>query len=128
MEPLMPANRRFRRYEHLRRSAEFRRVYDRRRSFADQRLVVYACENGLDYTRIGLSVSRKYGSAVRRNRLRRLYREAFRATRAELPVGLDLILIPKGSVEPALLDLCESLRQLVAQASRKLGIDARNPS
>ena len=56
----------FRPAEHLRRPADFRRVYERRRSAADDLLIVYACENGLPYLRLGLSVSRKMGGAVER--------------------------------------------------------------
>src|SRR5262245_17297 len=110
----------FRPHEHLRRPADFQRVYDRRRSVSDGRLIVYACENGLPYLRLGLSVSRKVGPATHRNRLRRLYREAFRLTRDTLPVGLDLVLIPRGPEAPALADLLEALPRLVRQAARKL--------
>jgi len=54
------------------------------------------------------------------NRLRRLYREAFRLTKAELPAGLDLVLIPRGQELPALDELKESLLKLVPQAARRL--------
>src|SRR5207237_7703163 len=91
---------RFRPAEHLRRNADFRRVYERRRSVSDASMIVYACENGLPHLRLGMSVSRKVGPAVHRNRLRRLYREAFRLTRHEMPVGLDLILIPRSTEIP----------------------------
>ncbi len=63
---------------------------------SDDWLIVYGCENELPHLRIGLSVSRKYGGAVQRNRLRRLYHEAFRLTRATMPTGIDLILIRAG--------------------------------
>src|SRR5207248_8999844 len=89
----------FRKAEHLRRPSDFRRVYERRRSASDSWLIVYACENGLPHLRVGLSVSRKVGQATFRNRLRRLYHEAFRLTRGEMPTGLDLILIPLRPVE-----------------------------
>src|SRR5215471_18449519 len=85
----------FRPAEHLRRPSDFRRVYDRRRSASDDWLIVYGCENGRGFLRVGLSVSRKIGSATERNRLRRLYREAFRLTRHEMVSGLDLVLIPR---------------------------------
>jgi ribonuclease P protein component len=114
----------FRPAEHLRRPADFRRVYDRRRSVSDQWLIVYACENGLPHLRLGLSVSRKVGKANHRNRLRRLYREAFRLTRHEMPTGLDLILIPRRPDEPPLEELKRSLPRLVRQAARKVGQDA----
>jgi ribonuclease P protein component len=112
-------------HEHLRRRADFQRVYDRRRSAADDRLIVYGCENGLPYLRLGLSVSRKFGKATRRNRLRRLYREAFRLTRHEMPVGLDLILIPRGTDTPTLEDLKGALPRLVKQVARKLEREAK---
>src|SRR5437870_4331667 len=111
----------FRPHEHLRRPADFRRVYDRRRSAGDGWLIVYGCENGLPHLRLGLSVSRKVGGAVHRNRLRRLYREAFRLTRHEMPTGLDLVLIPRSPREPPLDELKRSLPRLVGQVARKLG-------
>jgi ribonuclease P protein component len=117
----------FRPHEHLRRPADFQRVYDRRRSVSNEWLIVYACPNSLPFTRLGLSVSRKVGGAVERNRRRRLFREAFRLTRHQIPTGLDLILIPRGPAEPPLADLLEALPKLVAQAARKLARDAEAP-
>jgi ribonuclease P protein component len=114
----------FRPEEHLRRGADFKRAFERRRSASDDWLLVYACENGLPHLRLGLSVSRKVGPAVRRNRLRRLYREAFRLTRHELPTGLDLVLIPRGTGDPSLDDLKQSLTRLVNQLGRKLAREA----
>src|SRR5688572_24130175 len=96
---------RFRKEEHLRRPADFESVFAHRCSASNGLLLVYGRPNGLPYARLGLSVSRKVGSAVRRNRLRRLYREAFRLSRCELPTGLDLVLIPRGSGEPSLAEL-----------------------
>lgn len=116
---------RFRPHEHLRSGADFRRVYARRRSAGDQWLIVYGCENGLPYLRLGLSVSRKVGSAVKRNRLRRLYREAFRLTRHEMAGGLDLVLIPRGPEPPTLEALKRSLPKLVGQVAGRLARDAK---
>jgi ribonuclease P protein component len=113
----------FRPHEHLRRPSDFRRVYDRRRSASDNWLIVYACPNGLPHLRLGLSVSRKFGGAVRRNLLRRLYREAFRLTRHEMPTGLDLVLIPRKPGVPTLEALKKSLPRLVRHAERKIGKD-----
>src|SRR5829696_6118325 len=91
-----PADFRFRPHEHLRRPVDFKRVYDRRRSVSTEALIVYAAPND-----------------VQRNRLRRLYREAYRLTRHHMPAGLDLILIPRSKAEPPLADLMASLPKLV---------------
>lgn len=109
-----------RKEEHLRRPADFRRVYNTRCSTRDPWLIVHACPNDLDFLRVGFSVSRKVGNAVHRNRLRRLYREAFRLTRADLPRGLDLVLIPPSPAEPTLDQLKQSLARLVPDLARKL--------
>jgi ribonuclease P protein component len=115
-----PGSFRFRKEEHIRRGADFERVYKRRRSASDRWLIVYACENGLPHNRLGLSVSRKVGQATHRNRLRRLYREAFRLTRHEMPAGFDIVLIPRSGEEPTLEDLKQSVPKLVRHIARKL--------
>jgi ribonuclease P protein component len=116
----------FRPHEHLRRPTDFRRVYEARRSASDSWLIVYACENGLPHSRLGMSVSRKMGKAIFRNRLRRLYREAFRLTRHTMPTGLDLVLIPRSPAEPSLEELKRSLPRLVGQIARKLAKEGGN--
>jgi ribonuclease P protein component len=117
----------FRPKEHLRRPGDFQRVYDRRRSVSNEWLIVYGCENGLPHLRLGLSVSRKVGGAVQRNRLRRLYREAFRLTKANMPVGLDLVLIPRKTEAPPLAELVKCLPKLVGQLARRLSRETGSP-
>jgi ribonuclease P protein component len=111
---------RFGKEERLTRPADFRRVFERRCSVSDAWLIVYGLVNDRAYSRLGLSVSRKVGPAVHRNRLRRLYREAFRLERAALPTGLDLVLIPRSPVEPSLDDLRVSLPALAHVLARRL--------
>ena len=117
----------FSKFEHLLTPPEFQLVYDRRRSASDDRLIVYARENELPFSRVGLSVSKKYGNAVRRNRLKRLYRETFRLTKEQLPKNLDLILIPRGPTEPKLEELMKSLPKLVKQVGKKIQKDPPPP-
>jgi len=120
-------SKRFRPREHLRSPAEFRQVFDHKRSVSDDRIILYARGNDLGFSRLGLSVSRKVGSAVRRNKLRRLYREAFRLTKDELPAGLDLVVIPIGTHVPTLAELMESFRALATKAAKRLAKEARTP-
>jgi ribonuclease P protein component len=122
---------RFRRCEHVRRGDDFRRAYRRRCSASDAQVIVYGCENNLDHCRLGLSVSKRYGSAVARNRWKRLVREAFRACHAQLPPGIDLIVLPREKLEPTFDQLLASLSRLARQVGnrlRKKSISARPPA
>jgi ribonuclease P protein component len=60
-------------------------------------LVIYAAPNGLEWSRLGLTVSRKAGNAVRRNQWKRRLRDAFRRNKTELPVGYDFVVIVRSS-------------------------------
>jgi ribonuclease P protein component len=111
---------RFLAHYRIRRGADFQRAFRRRVSAADQCIIVFAHANRLPHPRLGLSVSRKVGGAVVRNRWKRLLREAFRLTRPQLPAGVDLIVIPRAGVDPTLAALMESLVRLADKLERRL--------
>ena len=96
------------------------------KSASDAFLIVYGVENRLGYARLGISVSRKkVRKAHDRNRVKRLIREAFRLAKADLPVGVDLIVVPRGlslTFEHAKL----AIPALAQAVGRRLGI--RPPS
>jgi ribonuclease P protein component len=123
-----PADFRFPQRLRLKTPAQFQAVYARKKSAADGLLVVYAGPNGLPHPRVGLSVGKKVGGAVVRNRVKRLLREAFRLSRAELPAGVDLILIPRVGVTPTLGHLQKSLVRLANQAAKKLAPKPAEPA
>jgi len=81
-------------------------------------MTVFASRNSLPYTRLGISVPRRIGNAVRRNRWKRLIREAFRKTRLRLPAGLDVVVVPKSSSYPEPTAIERSLVRLTAQLER----------
>jgi ribonuclease P protein component len=117
----MAGDRRFCRREHLRLRGDFARVFAAKCSDADGALVVYLAPNGLAWSRLGLSVSKRVGNAARRNYVRRRIREAFRTQKSELPKGLDIICVAKPGAAEARCELARSLRTLVLKAARRLG-------
>jgi ribonuclease P protein component len=80
---------------HLRKPAEFEAVYNARVRESRGPLLIYARPNELGHPRIGLSTSRKVGNAPRRNRIRRMLREAFRLMQFDFPRGYDLVIVAK---------------------------------
>lgn len=104
----------------LSKSADFRDVYDGQVRAGDNHLLIFAAWNDLGETRCGLSVSKKHGNAVKRGRLKRLMREAFRHMRHELPVGLDLILIPRQNSGATVDNYKRSLKGICRRLLKRL--------
>ncbi|MBE0536910.1 MAG: ribonuclease P protein component [Phycisphaerae bacterium] len=89
----------FKKNQRLVKEADFKGVLAHKCCVYNDFIRLYARPNELGHARLGLSIGRKYGNAVVRNRVKRLAREAFRLSQHDLPSGYDYLLIfpPKRS-------------------------------
>ena len=93
----------------------FSAVYDARVREARGPITVYAKPNDLPHARLGLSVSRRVGTAPRRNRIKRLIRESFRLMQHDIPRGYDLIVVARPHEPLALAEYQRILSDLIAK-------------
>ena len=115
----MTDDQRFRRRERVRRRCDYARAFAEGRRAGNNVLVIYVAENGLAWSRLGLSVGKRVGNAVRRHYVRRMIREAFRMTKADLPQGLDIICVAKPQAGNRQSGFARMLPLLVTKAVRR---------
>ena len=100
----------------LRRAADISRVRTRGAKVVTRPLVFFVAPGGSDAARVAVPVSRRHGSAVRRNRLRRRVREAMRCQLSDLPRALDIVALPR---QRAAFAPSEELAAAVARGFRQ---------
>ncbi|MCL1935413.1 MAG: ribonuclease P protein component [Defluviitaleaceae bacterium] len=81
--------------ESLKKNYQFGIVYKKGKSYANKTLVMYILKNKKDKNFIGISVSKKVGKSVQRNRTRRLIKEAFRLKKDEIKKGLNIVIVAR---------------------------------
>jgi ribonuclease P protein component len=116
----MTAGARFRPHQRLRRGSDFRRVLRAGRRLSGPLFVLVAVAGERSTSRLGLTISRRVGKAVVRNRVRRQLRESFRTIPVDGECSFDVVLIPKPEIvgrSQAEIDreYRERLRKLVAR-------------
>lgn len=88
---------RFKKEERLQTSADFKFVFTKGKSFANQFLIIYVLKKGAG-RRIGFVVSKKIGKAVVRNRVRRRLREIYRINKYKFKSGIELVVIARPGI------------------------------
>jgi len=108
----------------LLKSKEYQRVYDAGKRKAGRFLQIFYCSNQLGHCRFGISVSKRFGNAVRRNLIKRRIREGVRRNKG-LVAGWDVVVHPKLNPEigsgPEVTSELGALLEFVGQR-KELGI------
>lgn len=83
----------------LNRNCDFKRLYYKGKSYTNPALVVYLKPNGAGICRIGITVSKKIGNAVERNRCKRIIRAAFRNIAPQIKGNWDFIFVSRAKTK-----------------------------
>ena len=84
----------FKKGEKISKRAEFNQVNRNGRRHYTEHFRVVIRRNRMDSTRLGITVGKKIGNSVRRNRVKRLIREFFRLNKQHIPIGYDILISP----------------------------------
>lgn len=82
----------------IKKYRDFKKAYDHGKSFGNRNLVLYVRKNNTDETRLGITISKKTGNAVVRNKIRRQIKEIYREFQPRIKTGYDLVFIVKRNV------------------------------
>ena len=108
----------------LNRKGDFKKAFESGLKFSSASLILYAKPNELSYSRLGLSVNRKIGNAVKRNRIKRRIREVFRRYLMDRQLKYDFIVIARrDSVKAGFADLNNNLYKFLAGLTDEKHID-----
>jgi ribonuclease P protein component len=101
----------------IRKNSEFRVVYKKGKSIANRLLVLYIFRNIKKLNRTGVSVSKKVGKSVIRNKVRRLIKESYRLNNTNLKQGYDLVFIARNSAKNrSFLEIQKAMLELFKKA------------
>lgn len=98
----------------IKNSRDFSRTFHKGKSYSDKFLIIYIFPNRLDINRIGISIGKKVGNSVVRNRVKRLIRESYRLIKDNIKSGFDILFVPRpASKDSEYLDLVNSTNKIL---------------
>lgn len=98
----------------IKKNHEFLRTYRKGRFFAGKFIILYVLRNNSDINRLGVTVSRKYGKSVKRNRIRRLIKECYRSYESFVKDGFDCVFVARNpGDEPGFTDIKKEMKFLL---------------
>jgi ribonuclease P protein component len=103
----------------LRYQKDFDSIYRKGKSVGDRYVVIFSKRNGLSYTRTAFLASKKVGNSVKRNRARRLMKEAMRLSQIKLPEGYDFVIIARNTISDA---NCRNVQRSLESAFKRTGV------
>lgn len=101
----------------IKENRDFKRIYAKGKSCVGRCVVVYLLRNRLGYNRMGITVSKKLGGAVQRNRVKRIIREAYRQMESGIAQGYDFVIVSRSrSVKAKMQDIRAELSRVLQGA------------
>ncbi len=105
----------------LKKRWEFQRAYQRGRKYWNRYFVIYVHRTHEETLRLGITVSKKVGKSVQRNRVKRLIRESFRQLRPELKQGYDIVIVGRtGAARLTCQEVHHGLARLFGKAAIRM--------
>ena len=100
MSSYVPEDFSYSKKERLLKRRDFVNLNQGGRRLYSKNFLIILKKNDLGFSRLGITVTKRIGNAVRRNRIKRLVREFFRLNKYRLPKGYDILVIAKADVSP----------------------------
>jgi len=111
----------FRKDQRVVRRDDFTRLLRQGACAADGTLVLFALAGSPDQqAKLGVTIPKKVGNAVVRNRWKRLIRESFRTQRDEIPSGYNYVIRPKKGADPIWTEIKTSVPKLAKKAVKRM--------
>lgn len=103
----------FRKFERIHKRKDYLRIYQEGKRVNSKNFITILSRNQTGIQRLGITVTKKVGNSVKRNRIKRLLREFFRLNKDKLPGSNDIVIIVKNEIPPLKYpDVYEELENL----------------